>query len=198
LTANRFFNYKELSVEKTQEKSSGTWTSKYLAMHFEKVANLEEDLIRLPTPDEFFFLQTDKAFNAFTFIPLIAKRFPIKELHATTYSISRKVIDSLVELHDAGMVERITLLINDGMVQRNAITIQNLMAAASTRPNIEVLFAWVHAKVCLLRTHDFHYVIEGSGNWSENAHYEQYLLGNSKGLYDFRMKLITESKKKSY
>ena len=198
MQANRFFNYKELSEEKQQEKGPGVWVSKYLATHFEKVATLEEDLIRIPTPEETFFLQSDSSFNAFTFIPFIAKRYPIKELHACTYSISRKVIDALIELHDSGMIEQVTLLISDSMIKRNPVTIEHLMAMATSRANLKVLFAWSHAKVCLLRTHEFYFVIEGSGNWSENAHYEQYLLANSKGLYDFRMQLFTTSKLKKY
>jgi hypothetical protein len=196
--ANRFFDYKALSEEKKEEEGSPIWASKYLNMHFEKVANLEEDLTRLPTDGEIFFLQSDSSFNAFTFIPLIAKRFPLKELFASTYSISRRVIDSLIEMHDVGMIEQVTLLISDSMIKRNPVTIDNLMAMAQSRPNVKVLFAWSHAKVCLLRTHDFHYVIEGSGNWGENAHYEQYLLANDKGLYDFRMQLFTNSKLKKY
>ena len=196
--ANRFFDYKELSDKPKDEETSEVWVSKYLATHFDKVANLEDDLTRIPTPGEFFFLQSDTAFNAFTFIPLIARRYPVKELYACTYSISRRVIEALIELHDKGMIEQVTLLISDSMIKRNPVTIDNLMAMTSTRPNLKVLFAWSHAKICLLRTHDFHFVIEGSGNWSENAHYEQYLLANDKGLYDFRLQLFTTSKLKKY
>lgn len=172
--------------------------SKYLATHFEKVANLEDDLIRLPTQGEFFFLQTDSAFNAFTFIPFIARRFPVKELYASTYSISRKVVDALIEMHDKGMIERITLLISESMIKRNPLTIDNLRAMASTRPNLQVFYAWTHAKICLLKTHEAHYIIEGSGNWAENAHFEQYLLANDKGVFDFRYKLFTDPKLKKY
>lgn len=154
--------------------------------------------MRVPTREEFFFLQSDTAFNAFTFIPLVANHYPIKELHASTYSISRKVISALIEMHDKGQIERITLLVSDSMIKRNPLTIENLMAMASSRPNVTVLYAWVHAKVCLLQTHEDYFVIEGSGNWSENAHYEQYTFANSKGLYDFRMKLFTDSKLKKY
>jgi hypothetical protein len=201
------FDYKELSSPPPpllKEKGEGVETetekyiSKYLVKHFQKVSSLERDLMRVPTPEEFFFLQSDTAFNAFTFIPLVAKTFPIKELHASTYSISRKVIDALIEMHDQGMIERITLLVSDSMIKRNPIVIDNLMAMARSRPNVTVLYAWVHAKVCLLQTHENHFVIEGSGNWSENAHYEQYVFANSKGLYDFRMKLFTDSKLKKY
>ena len=184
--------------EKEQEEETELFTSKYLAAHYQKVSSLEKDLMRIPTSEEFFFLQSDTAFNAFTFIPLVAKVFPIKELHASTYSLSRKVIDALIEMHDKGRIERITLLVSDSMIKRNPLVIDNIMAMAKSRPNVTVLYAWVHAKVCLLKTHEHYYVIEGSGNWSENAHYEQYVFANSKGLYDFRMKLFTDSKLKKY
>ena len=194
------FDYKKLEVksEELEVPVNEKFVSKYLASHYQKISSLENDLMRVPSEEEFFFLQSDTAFNAFTFIPLVAKLYPIKELHASTYSISRKVIEALIEMHDRGQIERITLLVSDSMIKRNPIVISNLMAMASSRPNVTVLYAWVHAKVCLLQTHENFYVIEGSGNWSENAHYEQYTFANSKGLYDFRMKLFTESKLKKY
>ena len=196
------FEYKDIltpfAPKEEAKKGSELFTSKYLAAHYQKVSSLENDLFRIPTQEEFFFLQSDTAFNAFTFIPLVAKVFPIKELHASTYSLSRKVIDALIEMHDKGQVERITLLVSDSMIKRNPLVIDNIMAMAKSRPNVKVLYAWVHAKVCLLKTHENYFVIEGSGNWSENAHYEQYVFANSKGLYDFRMKLFTDSKLKKY
>ncbi|HBK83316.1 MAG TPA: hypothetical protein DDZ41_06920, partial [Flavobacterium sp.] len=171
-----FLNKLNQCVSKEKESNSaGVWKSSLVVKHFEKIAILENDLLRLPTPEEFFFLQTDKAFNAFTFIPFICKYHPIKELYATTYSISKRTIDALIELHDKGMIEQITLLISDSMIKRNPVTIDNLMAMQSTRPNLKVLYAWSHAKVTCIKTHHEYFVIEGSGNWSENAHYEQYL-----------------------
>lgn len=199
------FDYKDLIKKEGEilpdsqnDKEEAAFTSKYLAAHYQKVSSLENDLMRVPTNEEFFFLQSDTAFNAFTFIPMVAKLYPIKQLYASTYSISRKVIEALIELHDKGQIERITLLISDSMIKRNPLVIDNLMAMAKSRPNVNVLYAWVHAKVCLLETHDNHYVIEGSGNWSENAHYEQYVFANSKGLFDFRIQLFTTSKLKKY
>ena len=195
---SRLFDIKALSEKTESEKLSELYTSKFLVFHFEKLKSLEENLKRLPTPEEIFFLQSDNAFNAFTFIPFVAKNHPIKELHASTYSISRKVIDALIEMHDRGMIEQITLMISDSMIKRNPLTIANLMAMATSRPNLKVVYAWSHAKVCLMKTHDNYYIIEGSGNWSENAQYEQYILANSKGVYDFRMELFTNSNLKKY
>lgn len=194
---NKYFNIQN-TTDKQEKKISDQYASKFLAFHFEKVKTLEESLVRLPTPEEIFFLQSDSAFNAFTFIPFIAKIFPIKELYASTYSISGKVIDAMIEMHDRGMIEQITLLISDSMIKRNPKTINNLMAMAESRPNLKVFYAWSHAKVCLMKTHDFYFVVEGSGNWAENAQYEQYILLNSKGVFDFRLQLFTNSSLKKY
>lgn len=190
------FDYKK--EQKQEEKTTNQWESKYLASHYQKISNPENDLMRLPTVDEFFFLQTDNAFNAFTFIPLVVKNEPIKQLFASTYSISKKVIAALIEMHDKGQIEQLTLLISDSMIKRNPLAIDNLMAQTTTRPNLQVFYAWVHAKVCLLETASNYYTIEGSGNWSENALYEQYTFANSKGLFDFRKELFTNTKLKKY
>lgn len=199
---NRYFDIKnKLEVNKSakaSEPQSKQWANKYLSAHYTKVQKLEESLFRLPTTEEFIFLQTDNAFNAFTFIPFVAKREPIQELFASTYSISRRVVDSLVEMHDCGMIEQITLLISDSMIKRNAITIEHIRALAQHRANMQVFYAWTHAKISLMKTAHNYYIVEGSGNWSENAHFEQYLLANSVGLYDFRKELFTDVSLKKY
>lgn len=187
---NRFFDTKEGIKEKSKKETSPLFRSKYLLAHFQKLEKLEEDLLRLPTKEEFFFLQSEAQFNAFTFIPAIAKLHSIKHLYATTYSISRRTIEAIMELYDKGMIEQVTLSISDSLIKRNPKTIDLLTSMVSSRANIKVLFTWSHAKVAMLETKDNHFVIEGSGNWSENAHYEQYVFANSKGLFEFRKELF--------
>ncbi|MFP9114303.1 hypothetical protein ACLI1A_10180 [Flavobacterium sp. RHBU_3] len=196
---NRFFDINKHTAPKVKEpEGHGVYISKYLAQHYQKIEKLQRDLVRIPTQGEIFYLQSDGSFNAFTFITMLCKCMPIKQLHASTYSLSRKVIEALMELHDCGAIEQITLLVNDGMIARNPVTMDNLASMAKSRPNVHVQLAWVHAKVSLLQTHDNYYVIEGSGNWADNAQYEQYVFSNDKGAYDFRMKLFTEIKSKPF
>ncbi len=191
---NKFFNIKNKDSEALLVNASELFISKYLAMHYQKIKSLPEDLLRLPNEEEFFFLQTESSFNAFTFIPLIAKNQGIKELFASTYSINIRVIEALVELHDAGIVEQITLMVSDSLIKRNPTTINHINALISTRPNINLTYSWNHSKVCIMKTQFAHFVVEGSGNWSENALYEQYIFANSKQLYEFRKELFTHSK----
>lgn len=190
---NRFFNLPDKAIPPIPAKSaSGSFVSKYLAAHYQKVASVKKDLKRLPESEEFFFLQSDNSFNAFTLVSVVLEHQSAKRLFATTYSINQRVINALVELHQNGMVDEITLLVSDTMLRRNPVITDLLAAVNREYANLNVLFAWVHAKVCLIETKENNYVIEGSGNWSENAYYEQYTFANSKGLYDFRMKLFTD------
>lgn len=190
---NKFFKLPDADANKVPKTSpSGSFVSKYLAAHYQKVDAVKKDIKRLPEREEFFFLQSDNSFNAFTFIPVVLEHSSAKHLYATTYSINKRVINALVELHRNGLVDQITLLVSDTLLRRNPVTTDLLAAVNREYANINVLFAWVHAKVCLIETKTEHYVIEGSGNWSENAYYEQYLFANSANLFAFRKKLITD------
>ena len=182
------FSYKELankSSAECQNKLSEIFISKYLTTHFQKVDSLENDLMRLPTENEYFFLQSATAFNAFTFVTLVAKVFPIKSLYISTYSISLEVLEALLELHDSGRIEIITLLISEDMVNQDKV-----INKAERKANINILYANTKAKVFLLETHLNHYVIEGSGNWNENAQIEQYVFACSKDLFKFRLQMF--------
>jgi hypothetical protein len=170
----------------------------YLQMAFATIKDISKDMI-LPSKGGMVMMQSDIAFNAFDLIVYMASKFPIKHLYASTYSISRKSIESMIYLHDAGQIEQLTLLISESMIKRNPATIDNLHAMVSSRPNIKVLYAWSHAKVNLLQTHENDYfVLEGSGNLSDNAHFEQYVLINSKEAFDYRKQLYDRNHLKKY
>lgn len=166
--------------------------SKLLTDHFEKVRNLEKDLGNLPSPGEMIWLQSDGQFNAFTFIPFITMRETIQELYVATYSIAMRVVEALLVLHNNGAVDKIDLLISDSLKQRNPVTIDKILAYEQSYGNLDVKFAWTHAKVMLAKTSDNFYIVEGSGNFSENAHYEQYIFCNNEKAFNFRKELFTE------
>lgn len=191
---SKYFNLHDKVIAVDTLGFSEKFESKYLLNHCQKLKNLDKDLTRLPEKGEFFFLQTENSFNAFTFIPFICQHERIKSLYASTYSIGSKVVNALMELHDSGFVDQVTLLISDSMIKRNPVVIDNLTSVAQSRGNVNVLFSWVHAKVCILETATSHYIVEGSGNWSENAQYEQYIFGNSKAVFEFRKELFTHTK----
>lgn len=176
------------------EDSSSAFTSKFLNVQTHMVNNLPEDLSRLPEPGEIFFMQTMASFNAFTFVELISRLQFIEELYATTYSVSLFVLEALQELQSAGRIGSIKLLISDSMRQRNPRICDALNAWAETDGNVTIIYTWNHSKITLAKTEFGDFCIEGSGNWSKNAQYEQYIFTNSKEVMDLRKKLFYDCK----
>lgn len=183
---NKFFSLNAIK-ETPAQKREGVFST-YLNHHLEKIKKVE-DLIRIPQEGEIFYIFTENAFNAFTLIPFIAKRYFIKEIFASTYSISRRVVEALQELQQSGKVGEVTLLISDSMIKRNPVTIETLEAVVRSNPNFKTKYYWNHSKVTLIKAvleeQEFNLVMEGSGNWSENAQLEQYTITNHPEVYDF-------------
>ncbi len=185
--SNKYFDIHSIT-ETPKAQVEGVF-SKYLNKHLQRIENVSE-LCRIPDNGEVFFLQTEKAFNAFTFIPWIAKKFFIEEIYASTYSISRRVVEALQELQQDGKVGEVTLLISDSMIKRNPQTIDNLEAVAKSNANFKIKYYWNHSKVTLIKTKDHFFVLEGSGNFSENAQLEQYTFCNDADVYQFRKQIF--------
>lgn len=193
------FNTSEIGVNSNNhnekaEGNSSAFTSKFLNITVDIIEKLSQDLVKLPEPGEIKFLQTIQAFNGFTFVELISRLGYIEELSASTYSISMKVVEALQELQRIGRIGKINLLISDSMQKRNPKISDTINAWATVNPQVTVIYAWNHSKVTLLKTEAGYFCIEGSGNWGENACYEQYVLVNDESVYNLRKKLFTDSK----
>lgn len=180
--------------EEKAEGNSSAFTSKFLNIQTDIIENLSEDLVKLPEPGEIKFLQTIKAFNGFTFVELISRLNFIEELTASTYSISMKVVEALQEMKRMGKIDKINLMISDSMMKRNPKVSDSINAWASLDPMVSVVYSWNHSKIVAIKTETDHYTIEGSGNWGENACYEQYVLVNDESVYNLRKRLFNECK----
>jgi hypothetical protein len=189
------FSLDEIGTKKTKEPGdkSEILRDSFLHQHEKKVRTLKELMGSLPGPDEFIALWTLKSFNAFTFIPyLIRELEKIDYLVISTYTINRRIIDSLTKKIDQGKIDHVKLFISDSLKYRMPKAVDHLdMMIKARSPQISAHFAWNHSKITLAQCGNHFFTIEGSGNWSENAQYEQYIFFNNKRLYDFRLNCIT-------
>ena len=62
------------------------------------------------------------------------------------------------------------------------------------RSRIKVSFSWNHTKIMCFNVRENYYVIEGSGNLSDNARIEQYLFEKSKTAYEFHREWVLDVK----
>lgn len=180
--------------KEAENVKDSAFTSKYLNAQSLKVERLARDLTRLPDTSEIFFLQTIQAFNAFTFVQYIARLLYIEELWTTTYSVSMRTVEGLQELQAKGRIGKINLLISDSMQNRNPKVCDTINAWAKQNGNISVLYTWNHSKFTLIKTEGNFYGIEGSGNWGENACYEQYVIYNDETAFNLRKELWRDCK----
>lgn len=165
----------------------------FLTVHDRKVETLKELAGRLPSVGECFLIWTIKSFNAFTIIPFLIKEFDkLDYVLLSTYSINIRIIDSLIKKINEGKIEHIKLFISDSIRYRLPKVNDHLQIAAQTTKELTVHYAWNHSKITLIEAGGHFYTFEGSGNWSENAQFEQYIFFNDKKVYDFRKKCITD------
>lgn len=185
------FNINDVQARPIANNKAAILRDNYLQMHDVRLITLKELAGRLPNPGEFFALWTQKSFNAFTFIPYLIKTTgKIDSLVVTTYSINNRIIDSLCKKLDEGVIDNINLVVSDSLKNRMPTVIDHLEAMAKVRDRLQVHYSWNHSKITLATAADQDFVFEGSGNWSENAQFEQYLLFNHKPLFDFRLNCI--------
>lgn len=177
------------AVEPAEQSSQ--MVEKFYRMHIERVESLKK-LVHLPEENEITFLWTLKSFNAFTFIPFCISHFGhIDELYLSTYTVNRRIADALIREYDKGTISRVNIFVSDSIKFRMPAVVDHLQAQLLTRPGITVQFAWNHSKITCARCRENYFVLEGSGNWSENAQFEQYVLINSRNIYEFRKENIT-------
>jgi len=190
---SKFFDLKSIKVDAlpVQTDKSRAAIQQFTAKHDIKVNNVDALLIGPPQHEDVYFLWTVNSFNAYTFIPwLISHHKVIDEIIISTYSINKKVIDSLTYFIDNMIVKYVFVLISDSANYRIPKVVDHLDQAANTHSNFFVRYAWNHSKVTLIRSGTNFYVLEGSGNFSENSKHEQYIMINPKKIFNFRKNWI--------
>ncbi len=188
------FNLRELErFDKADKGNAGALSNRFYELHCQKVESIK-DLTDLPSDNKIIFLWTINSFNAFTFIPFIlSKHNKISELVITTYSINKRIIEAFSKLMQKNQIEKVDLFISDSIKYRVPRIYDELEAIAQANKNFNTHYAWNHSKIALVSTCDNFFIIEGSGNFSENAQFEQYVFLNNKEIYEFRKQSIYSS-----
>ena len=170
---------KEGAIKKAFVKSV-----KYENVHLENISNLDEDL-SLPEKGECYKIRVQKRYNAFTFLLKIQQHHEvIDELTILTFNMNESALIILKKWIDTGIVKDLTLCISESVKSRMPKRYE-LVKDLFQHTNHRVAFTWNHCKIALVKCKSDYYVIEGSGNFSNNEEVEQYLFENSKENYDF-------------
>ena len=185
---SNLFSLSELGKAKapTPPDESRAKSIRFEEAHLRRIENIKNLCGELPSGNEILFLWACNSFNAFTFIPYVIKYSGlIEELCFSTYSINSRIVEALIRWYDKRVILSVTIYIADSIKYRMPDVVTLLEEQAKQR-QIKIIYAWNHSKVQLLKSGDNYFVVEGSGNFSENAANEQYIFLNSKEVYEFR------------
>lgn len=165
--------------------------SRFFSRRFEsmltfKLNSLKELCGRLPRENEVFFIETKKSFTAFTFIVYLIKNAgQVRHLYIATYSTNERIINALLRWRAKGLIGGIHLHISETIKFRMPKIYERLVQLRQSG-EVELSFAWSHKKITCLDTTAGYFVVEGSGNYGENAMEEQYVFLKNKDVYEFR------------
>lgn len=181
---NRYFDIDELFAEVRQSRM---YSQRFENMLTLKLNNLKELCGRLPEDNEAFFIETRKSFTAFTFIVyLIRNAGYVNHLYIATYSTNERIINALLRWREKGLIGSVHLHVSETLKFRMPGVFARLMQLHRDGV-IQLTYAWTHKKITCLNTDKGCYVVEGSGNYGENALEEQYVFIKSKKVYEFRI-----------
>lgn len=179
----RYFSIDDIHRERNNAR---LYSISFERLHLFRIRNLKDLCGRLPHDGEVFFIETTKSFNAFTFIVyMIRHAGKINNLFIATYSINDRIISSLIRWQEAGLIDKVEIEISASIKFRMPRIYERLEMLAR-KGIVSVNYEWTHRKVTCIDTCIGRYVVEGSGNYGENAMKEQYIFCKSSKVYEFR------------
>lgn len=169
----------------------------YIRHHYLLVKNIKQ-ITAPPKKGETIHIVTQSQFNALTFIPYFLEKEIVENIILTTFSISIKSIETIAEMIAQQLITGCFVLVSEfilNLKKKGIIQKLNIEEGKSSRFNWG--YGANHSKIILIKTQSNWYVVEGSGNMTMNARIEQYVLTNSKELYNFHKEWILGVKKRN-
>jgi hypothetical protein len=159
-------------------------------------ALLAENVIeRLPGQDEAFHMAVCGRFALWDLVPAVAKLAgcDVAELTIATLGFSRRNIDALCGMVDAGDIRRASLLCSHYFSKTSTEIYDHGQEQLSRRPQCRFLSVRTHAKLLLIELADGRTVtVESSANLRSCQNVEQVTVIGDPGLYAFHLEWIDE------
>ena len=168
---------------------------RFLDKQYNRVQNINELLGKLPEKNEQIRIITQKSFNAFAILLYIAEKGDIEELILGIYRIDKNSVNGIKELFYKGVISKITIVLSSffDQTKKAEIFAEMLNEFARENKNVRLVFCWNHTKIMGVKTRENkYYVVEGSGNLSNNAMIEQYLFEQSEQSFNFHKSWMEE------
>jgi hypothetical protein len=183
--------------EKTETTNDYLQKVKYDEIICNKTKNFVDIIGDELSPNVQYRMVTDKSFNAIVVIDYLLKKYELVEIYIAVYRMNLLSVNKLKSIIDDGNVKCFILLSSFFREnKRYEKWAEELLMYAENKKDVQISFAVNHAKVFIAKTKDNrHIVFEGSGNLSDNARIEQYLIEDNEVTYNFHKQWIIDTLK---
>lgn len=176
-----------LTIENTQKDKSWSRAQSLIEIHSHRVKDVDKDICEKLIPGEAHFILTTNRINMRTFLLWILQHSDgevIDELIVATYSVTSNTSIMFLSLFDTGRIRKAAFVICGHLLRVNNRAVIDFVDECRKR-NIPVLIRNNHSKILLAQCGLQKISLMGSGNFSENADIEQYLMIDDGRIFDF-------------
>lgn len=176
-----------LTIENTAKDRTWSRALQLIEVHSHRVKDVDKDICEKLLPGEAHFILTSNRINMRTFLLWILQHSDngaIDELIAATYSVTANTAIMFFSLFDSGKIKRATFVICGHLLRVNNRAVIDFVDECRKR-DIPVLIRNNHSKILLERCGQQKIALMGSGNFSENADIEQYIMIDDGRIFDF-------------
>ena len=177
-----------MSVKEVKKNNDfiATFTSE---SKIDKSFKLVTEFIDIPTKNSEIRIVTQRVFNAFDIMKAILKEEDCIELYMCVYRIAKKTTKELIMLYEDKKINNINIATSIAIPKITPEIYRELLNFEQ-RANFKMKLVQMHAKIILIKKKDKNYIVEGSGNLSQNQKIEQNTINNDIDIYNFHKNWI--------
>lgn len=179
------FNLKELYEKQNTKQQTLQYKPDNKNLSYATIGNRKEIEYHIPEAGNMIFIWTQVQFSALDVIPFIVAKHPIEEMFLSSFTININIFNALLMLVRSQKIKQCNLFLSN-TIQRRLPKVYEQLKTYENTSNIKIVYGWNHSKITLFKTEKDYYCLEGSGNFSKNARFEQFLFSNNIEIYDFR------------
>ena len=186
-------------TEKKESKTDYLQRVKYDEIVCKRTKNFIDIIGDDLAPNVQYRMVTELSFNAIIVIEYLLKRYELTEIYIAVYRMNQLSVNKLKSIIETGNIN-CSILLSSFFRENKKYErwCEDLISYSNLKENVNVSFAVNHAKVFLAKTKDSRYIVfEGSGNLSDNARIEQYLIEDNELTYNFHKEWIINTLNKN-
>lgn len=197
------FNASDFHFNKEGEKTQKRYIKPQFFKLEKKVSysnavNIAKDVSLKEGEQQHFIVQGSFIFGDFIEALIKQKNVYCKEMFISSLSLSQNNIDSLAGMMETKRIAKMTMILSNYFYSHEKFRmIPYLLENMDIDNRLELLIMRNHTKICLMSIDNFRIVLSGSSNLRSSNCIEQFVVQESKELYDFYKQWFDDNSKYS-